>query len=49
MGRKAQIFPGFTSGPLLFRCTDGQGPGTDGLVLESRSSLSQGGRFDEWT
>ena len=47
MGRKAHIFPGFSSGPLLFGCTDGQGPGTDGLVLENRFGLGQGGELAE--
>ena len=49
MGRKAKIFPGFASSPLFFRCTDGQGPGTDGIVLEPRFGHSQGGGFDKRT
>ena len=49
MGRKAQVFPGISSGPLLFGYTDGQGPGTDRLVLENRFGLGKGGGFNNWT
>ena len=48
MGRKAHIFPGFSSGPLL-GYTYSRGPGTDWLVLKNRFGLGQGGGFDEWT
>ena len=49
MGQKAQVFPGFSSGSLLFGCTNGQGTGTGGLVLINRFGLGEGGGFNKWT